>query len=94
MADKKTQAQKRLLKKLSALRKTLRKDEREALDRFILGASGEVRAHGYDSSAQPIIAFTQNAYTVVEDEVADVGAHSMTAPTAQIESVTTFTKDM
>ena len=36
----------RLLKKLSALRATLKGDERDLLDGFVLGASDEVSAHG------------------------------------------------
>lgn len=43
--DKKTLAMKRLLKKLSAMRKTLRKDERELLDSLIIRQSAEVRGH-------------------------------------------------
>jgi hypothetical protein len=47
MADKQTQALKRLTKKLGALRQTLRADERSLLDRIILGdeTAAEVRAH-------------------------------------------------
>lgn len=50
MDDKQTQALKRLIKKLSALRKTLSKSERELLDTLILGASAEVEAHAMHSA--------------------------------------------
>ena len=43
--DKKTLAMKRLPKKLSAMRKTLRKDERELLDNLIVREAAEVRGH-------------------------------------------------
>ena len=40
-------ALKNVLKKLSALRLTLRKDERAILDQFVLGMSAEVAGHRY-----------------------------------------------
>ena len=45
MSDKQTQALARLLKKMSALRVTLRKDERDLLDEIVLGAKAEVAGH-------------------------------------------------
>ena len=45
MDDKQTRTLKRLVKKLSALRQTLTKSERELLDTLVLGASAEVEAH-------------------------------------------------
>ena len=43
--DPETQALKRLVKKLSALRATLRKDERALLDRLVIGEKSEVQGH-------------------------------------------------
>ena len=43
--DKQTRTMKRLVKKLSALRHTLSKSERELLDTLILGAPAEVMGH-------------------------------------------------
>jgi hypothetical protein len=65
MADRQTQALKRLTKKLNALRKTLRADERNLLDRMILGdeAAAEVVAHRMTTKAA--------------DKTAEVVAHRM-----------------
>jgi hypothetical protein len=70
MADKQTQALKRLTKKLSALRKTLRKDERELLDALILGdeAAAEVKAHSLVGRADRV---------AKADVVAEVQAHRL-----------------
>ncbi len=51
MADKQTLALKRLLKKLSALRVTLRRDERDLLDQLVLGASADVAGHAMVGAA-------------------------------------------
>src|SRR4029079_18505531 len=45
MADKKAQAMERLTAKLTALRKTLRGEERLLLDAMVLAAQAEVTAH-------------------------------------------------
>jgi len=45
MADKKAQALERLTAKLTALRKTLRGEERQLLDAMVLAARTEVTAH-------------------------------------------------
>ena len=45
MDVKQDQAVKRLLKKLSALRATLKNDERSLLDQLVTGAANEVEAH-------------------------------------------------
>ena len=45
MADKKAQAMERLTAKLTALRKTLRGEERQLLDAMVLAAQAEVTAH-------------------------------------------------
>ncbi len=52
MADKQAQAMERLLTKLSAIRKTLRGEERKLLDAMVLGAQAEVTAHA--STSAPI----------------------------------------
>ncbi len=49
MADKQSRALGRLLKKLSALRVTLGKDERDLLDQLVLGAKAEVGGHALTS---------------------------------------------
>lgn len=45
MDPKQQAALKRLTKKLSALRQTLRKDERDILDTMVIGKPAEVRGH-------------------------------------------------
>jgi hypothetical protein len=45
MDEKRAQAAKRLAKKLTALRKTLRKDEREILDQIVAKTGAEVEGH-------------------------------------------------
>ena len=45
MADKQAQAMERLTAKLTALRKTLRGEERKILDQLVLNAQSEVTAH-------------------------------------------------
>jgi len=52
MADKQAQAMERLLTKLSAVRKTLRGEERNLLDAMVLASQSEVTAHA--KSLQPI----------------------------------------
>ena len=51
MDPKQDQALKRLLKKLSALRATLKSDERTLLDGLITGAADEVGAHSMNVKA-------------------------------------------
>jgi len=51
MVDKKFQALKRLVKKLSALRATLRKEERDLLDELIVGRAAEVEGHSMNAAA-------------------------------------------
>ncbi len=69
MADKKKQALKRLVKKLSALRATLRRDERELLDQLVLGSAAEVQAHAMTNAA------SKGAKT---PKPIEVSAHAMT----------------
>ena len=45
MDEKKAQAAKRLAKRLTALRKTLRKDERDILDQIVAKTGAEVEGH-------------------------------------------------
>jgi hypothetical protein len=83
MADKQTQALKRLTKKLSALRKTLRKDERELLDALILGdeAAAEVNAHSLVSKADRVAKADVTAHQLIQKadraDKADVVAHQL-----------------
>ena len=81
MIDKQTQALKRLTKKLSALRTTLRKDERDLLDQLILGASADVAGHALTS------AISTEAVTSRPTEVA---AHAMTSAVSSIREAITF----
>src|SRR5512137_3066428 len=69
MADKEFQALKRLVKKLSALRATLRRDERVLLDEMVLGSAAEVSAHAMTNAA------SKGAKTPKPSEVS---AHAMT----------------
>jgi hypothetical protein len=74
MADKKNQALGRLTKKLSALRATLRKDERDLLDELILGAAAEVAAHSMTTAAA--------TKAMKTPKTVEVAAHSMTTAAA------------
>ena len=69
MADKQTQALGRLTKKLSALRKTLAKDERFILDQLILGADADVAGHRLTSAKS----------TKPAARIAEVAGHAMTS---------------
>jgi hypothetical protein len=84
MADKQTRALKRLTKKLSALRKTLRADERNLLDRMILGdeAAAEVQAHRITASAadmgRPTIILDSRTHNyLITGEEPEVKAHTL-----------------
>jgi len=68
MAEKQTATMKRLLKKLSALRKTLRKDERELLDHLVIRES-EVQGH--------VMVFADANADANADASADSGADAM-----------------
>ncbi len=98
MADKQTQALKRLTKKLGALRQTLRADERSLLDRIILGdeTAAEVRAHkagggGYGPRRAAAAKAADKAAEVrahklapkVADKVAEVEAHKLAPKVAE-----------
>ena len=71
MTKKEQAALNRVAKKLSALRVTLRKDERDWLDRVILGQS-EVAAHAATAPSK--------AMKVSKVAAAEVAAHAATAP--------------
>ncbi len=60
MTEKEQQAAKRLAKKLTALRKTLRKDERDLLDRLVAKQESEVEGHVMESAFSAFTAFTVN----------------------------------
>jgi hypothetical protein len=68
MDVKQDQAIKRLLKKLSALRATLKNDERKLLDQLVIGSEDEVEAHSIGWT--PII---PNASSGADE----VGAHAL-----------------
>ncbi len=85
MTDKQTQALKRLTKKINALRKTLRADERSLLDRMILGdeAAAEVQAHkagggGYSPRRAAALKAAAKA-----DKLAEVEAHRLAPKVAE-----------
>ena len=71
MTKKEQAALNRVAKKLSALRVTLRKDERDWLDRVILGQS-EVAAHAATAPSK--------AMKVSKVAAAEVAAHAATIP--------------
>ncbi len=66
MTDKEMQATKRLAKKLSALRKTLRKDEREILDRLVTRQNSEVEGHTLESSRDTVLLLRDTVYTAMD----------------------------
>jgi len=72
MVNPELKALKRLIKKLSAVRQVLRNDEREWLDRFLIGDSPEVEGHSFipqTKLSQPKIRFDSSSSTyVLEDE--------------------------
>lgn len=53
MDVKQDQSFKRLLKKLSALRATLKNDERKLLDQLVIGSADEVEAHSLTPRPTP-----------------------------------------
>ncbi len=71
MADKQAQALERLTAKLTALRKTLRGEERKLLDAMVLPAQSEVTAHA--KSFQPIASKTAKPAAL---KTMDVELHS------------------
>jgi hypothetical protein len=72
MADKQAQAMERLLTKLSAIRKTLRGEERNLLDAMVLSAQPEVSAHSL--SSRPTVTKASKATPRV---ASDVELHSL-----------------
>ena len=73
MEAKQAQVLKRVTKKLSALRVTLRKDERDILDQLILGAKAEVGGHRLASAKASRAASSR----VAAAKAAEVDAHAM-----------------
>ncbi len=72
MDTKQINAEKRLAKKLTALRKTLRKDERDILDRLVAKQDSEVSGHVLLEGATETFAYsvTENgAYAVLESSI-------------------------
>ncbi len=71
MDTKQINAQKRLAKKLTALRKTLRKDERDILDRLVAKQDTEVSGHVLLEGATESAAFLleNGAYAVLESTI-------------------------
>ncbi len=67
MTEKELQARKRLAKKLTALRKTLRKDERDILDRIVVGTGAEVSGHSMleTADASEIFQLDEGNYAAV-----------------------------
>ncbi len=66
MTDKELAARKRLAKKLTALRKTLRKDEREILDSLVARPKAEVEGHEMAQSVYECYTIDNSVYTVYE----------------------------
>ena len=84
MADKQAQALERLTAKLSALRKTLRGEERKLLDSMVLSAQSEVSAHS--KTVKPIARPTARPSARVNLD-SDVELHS-----ASVRRITTEAK--
>ncbi|MCL5999149.1 MAG: hypothetical protein M1546_24260 [Chloroflexi bacterium] len=76
MADKQVQLFKRVLKKLTALRKTLPKSERDILDAIVLRNSAEVAAHGMVTDA------AANTAVFGRTAAPEVAAHGMVTDAA------------
>ncbi len=69
MNEKEMQAYKRLAKKLTALRKTLRKDERDILDRLVAKQDSEVEGHMTLESAENVLFTLSNGLYTAESTV-------------------------
>ena len=89
MADKRTQALERLTAKLTALRKTLRGEERKILDQMVLSAQSEVTAHSLTSRpvARPVARPTSRPDARINLN-SDVELHSMNVRKADVGSKT------
>jgi hypothetical protein len=85
MSANQEQSMNRLLKKLSALRATLRKDERDLLDAFVLSASGsadEVAAHSLAAAKVTAAKATSKAAEADEARAHSLAAAKVTAAKA------------
>jgi hypothetical protein len=80
MADKQAQAMERLTAKLTALRKTLRGEERKLLDSMVLAARAEVSAHS--KSMRPVARLTTAKSSDMELHSAQVRRLDVGAKTA------------
>jgi hypothetical protein len=80
MSENQTQSLNRLLKKLSAVRATLKKDERMLLDDMVMNARIEVQQHGLQAgaSARPITGASAGA-SAAATQVAQHGLESKPA---------------
>ncbi|MGE5139805.1 MAG: hypothetical protein ACM3JD_10105 [Rudaea sp.] len=70
MTDNDRSAYKRLGKKLTELRKTLRKDERDILDRMVTGKNAEVKGHELEQADESFYALEQDAYSYESEMLA------------------------
>ena len=77
MADKQAQAMERLTAKLTALRKTLRGDERQMLDAMVLAAQSEVSAHS--KVARPVASSKTSDVQMHSANVRPIAAEAKTA---------------
>jgi len=77
MDAKQEKALARLLKKLSALRVTLAKDERDILDQFVLGARAEVAAHGMTMAKVSAARVSSAKVSAAKALAAEVTGHAM-----------------
>ncbi len=68
MTNQELNAYKRLGKKLSELRKTLRQDEREILDRIVTGKKAEVTGHELNAADESFYAL-EESYSSSESEL-------------------------
>ena len=73
MDVKQDQAIKRLLKKLSALRATLKNDERKMLDQLVIGSVNEVEAHTLSQKSP----FTAAKAAKGAKDASEVEAHTL-----------------
>ena len=70
MTDQERNAYKRLGKKLSELRKTLQKDERDILDRIVTGKKAEVTGHQLDAADEGYYQLDEGYYSSESEQLA------------------------
>src|SRR4026209_1704696 len=76
MANKKLQALERLTGKLTALRKTLRGEERALLDKMVLSLSAEVTPHGAKADSKTAEGKAAGTLARINVEANEVSVHS------------------